>query len=98
MVRGRPRVYVSSADRQRAYRRRVLQNQGESVQGNEKNGAGAVCGAVVQHADVPGLLLRISEDLDGARVRAVVVASGRSSLLVGVAYPFRRAALVEVQP
>jgi hypothetical protein len=45
---------------------------------------------------VSGLLLRITEDLPGERVRAVVVAPGRSGLLAGVAYPFKRAALVGV--
>jgi hypothetical protein len=97
---GRVRMYASAARRQAAYRERrrgALRFQGPAVQGNEKNGAGAVCGAVVQHAQVSGLLLRITEDLPGERVRAVVVAPGQSGLLVGVAYPFRRAALVGVQ-
>lgn len=69
----------------------------DKTHGNvENNAAGAVCGVVFQHSAVSGLLLRVTEDLPGERVRAVVVASGRSSLRVGVAYPFRRAALCEV--
>lgn len=99
---GRVRMYASAAGRQAAYRERrrgALRFQGVAVGGDEKNGAGAVCGAVVQHAQVSGLLLRITEDdLPNGRVRAVVVAPGRSGLLVGVAYPFKRAALSEVQP
>lgn len=109
-VVGRKRVYASAADKQRAWRENggsvgaVGRANVESYGVTKKNGAGAVsvalssgAGVVYHHAAVSGLLVRVCDDLDGERVRAVVVAPGRSSLLPGVAYPFKRAALCEVQ-
>lgn len=101
---GRKRVHATAADKQHVWR----ENGGRGVAVGSakvksygvtiKNVSGAFSGAVFQHTAVSGLLVRVCEDLDGGRVRAVVLAPGQSSLLVDVAYPFKRAALCEVQP
>ena len=109
---GRTRLYDDDATKQRAYRARADTPRNIVTQTPGQNGrrydispvlgavqaASSPRGAVWQHSVAVGLLVRVEAELGPGRVLATVLQAGQSRLQAGVAYPFRRDLLSEVQP
>lgn len=96
----RKKQYATTAQKQRAYRKRkadsVLRLNQPNIRGAAETPALSLPGGSdgsgnrnAEHTEAVGLVVRIEAILDHNRVLATVLQPGTSRLLPGTAYPFR---------